>query len=189
MGFERARRGVAWMAVALLVGTGAAEAKKKNAVPPPPFWTVDVGELPIYLVPGISQDDTGLDALGVLFTCINLSITETVSVRVELWDSQPLLDAGPFADDTLVLEPGETQMWETQPIPSIEATNMNAGNFGKGVARIVQVGPSSIPVICSAERWLAPGTSDLSEAAVGEMRIIPLVEEITISGKRKRKRK
>jgi hypothetical protein len=80
-------------------------------------------------------------------------------------------------------------MWETQPIPSIEATNMNAGNFGKGVARIVQVGPSSIPVICSAERWLAPGTSDLSEAAVGEMRIIPLVEEITISGKRKRKRK
>ncbi len=189
MSFERARRGVAWMAVALLVGTGAAEAKRKNAVPPPPFWAEAVGELAIYLVPGISNDATGLDALGVVFTCINLSTTETVSVRVELWDEQPLNDTGPFSDKTLDLEPGETQMWETQPIPSIQATNMNAGSFGRGVARIVQIGPSTIPVLCSAERWLVPGATNLSEAAVGEMRIIPLVQEITISGKRKRKKR
>lgn len=135
------------------------------------------------------RDDTGLDALGVVFTCINLSITETVSVRVELWDEQPLNDTGPFSDKTLDLEPGETQMWETQPIPSIQAANMNAGNFGRGVARIVQVGPSTIPVLCSGGRWLVPAATDLSEAAVGEMRIIPLVDEITISSKKKRKTK
>lgn len=191
MGWERARRGVIWVAVALLVGTGAAEAgkKKKKSEPLPPFWEVADGEQAIYLVPGIANDSTGVDTLGVVFTCINLSPTEEVGVRVELWDSQPLNETGPFLQDTvLVLEPGETHIWETQPTQNVQATNLNADTFGNAVARIVQIGSSSIPVICSAERWLVPGATDLANASTGEMRIIPLVDESTTSRKKKKKK-
>ena len=141
MSFELSAR-IAVVAVVLLAISGTASAQNG------PVTALGDGQNLVYVFTGVTNDTTAEDETATVVHCTNLGLAD-VDVTVELY-----LSNGDFgASNTQTLNPGETETWESQQVPSVsQAINIALADdiFAGGSGRILASDKKS-QLLCTAQ--------------------------------------
>jgi hypothetical protein len=152
------RRSVLIAVVGLTVAPVAAAGVTKLTDP------VSKGEKVVYIFTGGTIDNTAPDDTAVVVSCMNISMVDPVTVRIELFGD---IGGALLGKASLVLAPGETEHVGSGIVNVLNAVTLTSPNPARadGVGgRVVLVGRGT--VLCTARLYVNHTTSTPSVASL-----------------------